>query len=349
MFSSKNLKKELKKEDVDNFLSKLHSETILIIPHESTDHDAYGASYALKMVLEQVFKDDKRIFVVMPQPSLELNDFIKKLSLPSFENDLNVIMESLQKGKLVNYDTILVDISDKSRFTDPDIDEIVSKSNNLLIVDHHYADAVYDSPSLIVERTSASEVILDIIGILGLDKKILGNEKLCDALIGGILIDTSFLYYATTKTFSNLAFLSECGNYRRVYSTLRSVRREIAEKIARIKGAKRAEMIRINDFIILVTYVGSYEASVASALINLGANVALVISKKKTRGKIYYRVTGRGSGVNLALIFNKIAEKIGGSGGGHPSAAGLVIEESKVADEKHLAKIVVRELLDSIV
>ena len=108
-------------------------------------------------------------------------------------------------------------------------------------------------------------------------------------------------------------------------------------------------MFRYDDFIVLVTHVGSYEASVASALVSLGANVGIAISKKKEKKQVIYRVSGRSTGrLNLGQIFTDLANEFSGTGGGHKSAAGLKIHGDMVQSEELLAKKIVESIINKI-
>ena len=347
MFSSKNLRKELNKEECVKFINNLAHDLILIIPHESTDLDAYASALVLRRILTLSQKTkNTETYIIMPHPSLDLKEFLDKIKLPDFSEEYEKIKEHIRNIP-EKYVTILVDTSSVERFTDLNLKEINKKSAKIFAIDHHLSSEE-QIETLAVKRSSTTVITLEFAEKTGLLDEILGDRKICNAAIGGIISDTAFLYYADKHTFNMLSKLIECGDYQLVYSALRGTKKEIPEKIARIKGAKRAEMIRKDDKIILVSHVNSYEASVASALISLGASISVVISKKKEKNKRIYRVIARGSGVDLSKLLGELAEEIGGQGGGHPSAAGMIIDSEKIKDESTLAKLIIRRLLKRI-
>ncbi|MGQ4890920.1 MAG: DHH family phosphoesterase [Candidatus Njordarchaeia archaeon] len=343
MSSSKNLRKELDKKTCEKFIEKISHDVVLIVPHESTDLDAYASALILHKIINLASAKTKT-FIILPQPSQDLKKFLIKMKLPDFAEEYEETKKII-RSQLTQYISVLVDTSSVKRFTNPELREIIEKSEKILAIDHHLASEE-NLETLSLERSSTTVVTLELAEKLDLLDRILSDRKICNAAIGGILSDTAFLYYVDQPTFHMLSKLIKCGNYQSIYSALKQTRKELPERIARIKGAKRAEMIRKDDKIILVSHVNSYEASVASSLINLGANISIVISKKKERNKTVFRVIARGSGIDLSKLFSELAEEIGGQGGGHPSAAGMVIDEEEINDESTLAKLIIRRLLE---
>jgi len=300
------------------YLMETSSKNIILVPHELTDIDSFAAAWGLKELLLRL---GLRSVVYLPKVSGELKYVIKSLDFPDFSDDLKKINEILEKA--LPYTTILVDFSSPERITDEKLKDIVLASEHIIALDHHIATSPpFVSVVLIKKYTSASEIVLDMIIEMNHTEILETNYKLATALIGGILYDTAFLSHATKKTFELLSILVEKGDYRKILHCLKHIPRDISERIARLKGAQRAQVLRLNDYLIVITHVGSYESSVASALIGLGADVALSISKKKNG----FRVSGRSRGmINLGEIFQQIAEKYKGTGGGHPGAAAITL------------------------
>ena len=300
------------------YLMETGSKNIILVPHELTDIDSFAAAWGLKELLLRL---GLQSFIYLPKISGELEYLITSLEFPDFSDDLKKINEILKETS--TYTTILVDFSAPERITNEKLKDFILASEQIIAVDHHITTP---SPSvnvvLIRKYTSASEIVLDMIIEMNYMKILETNSKLATALIGGILYDTAFLSHVTKKTFEFLSVLIEKGDYRKILHCLKHVPRDVSERIARLKGAQRAQILRLNNYLIAITHVGSYESSVASALISLGADVALSISKKKNS----FRVSGRSRGiVNLGEIFQRIAEKYKGTGGGHPGAAAITL------------------------
>ncbi|MHA1675853.1 MAG: DHH family phosphoesterase [Candidatus Njordarchaeales archaeon] len=331
--------------EIHFFLNKIldYKHPIVIIPHESTDLDAYASAYLTKEILTTLKKGD--FYIVMPEPSQELSYFINEFSLQDFMDDFHEALNLTNR----KFSIIIVDIADPRRFINPKIIEFISKAEEIFVIDHHASSSARIKNSLSLPLSSTSEILLLIAEKYDILESLCDDRKLVNAVIGGILSDTAFLLHANQTTFYFLSKLTKFGDYKRVYSVLKGGKKDISERIARIKGAQRAEMFRYDDFIVLVTHVGSYEASVASALVSLGANVGIAISKKKEKKQVIYRVSGRSTGrLNLGQIFTDLANEFSGTGGGHKSAAGLKIHGDMVQSEELLTKKIVESIINEI-
>ncbi|MFW9783246.1 MAG: hypothetical protein ACFFFB_13270, partial [Candidatus Heimdallarchaeota archaeon] len=56
---------------------------------------------------------------------------------------------------------------------------------------------------------------------------------------------------------------------------------ELSERIARVKGLKRVGLLKAENWLIGVSRVSNFSASVATTLINVGFDVGIIFSKKK--------------------------------------------------------------------
>ena len=119
---------------------------------------------------------------------------------------------------------------------------------------------------------------------------------------------------------------------------------DMSRRISRMKGAQRLKFERIGDWIIAISEIGAFEAAVCHALLNIGADVAIVGSQKDDD----FRVTGRATkpavnaGIHLGDIMNSMSVEIGGEGGGHDGAAGF----SGQGDVEAMLNILSRKSMD---
>jgi len=102
---------------------------------------------------------------------------------------------------------------------------------------------------------------------------------------------------------------------------------DISERIARLKACRRMKLMRIYGWLIVFSHVGSFQASAARALIDVGANLAIVGSQEKNEISIsmradreFYAETGVHLGRDLA---KPLGEYLNGMGGGHSTSAGV--------------------------
>ena len=341
MNSSRTSKKSLSREDVLSFFRMIAGNEVIIIPHEITDHDAYAASMLLKTILEKHFVNKYKVTLLVSSISNELKEFLERIGI-QYGTEIDLDLPSFN-----DYTVILVDITAPQRFTNPKIVEIINNAKRILAIDHHIAENE-NVHTLFLSRTSTTEVVLEIAHVLDLLNELLKDKLLVNLSIAAILTDTSMLYYADEYTFQTLSLLVPRGEYKVVYTILKGAKKGVSERMARLKGVKRALILKVDDKIIAVTKVGSYEGSVASALISLGANIAIVVSEKREKGKKYYRISGRSSGFDLSKIFLQLNKYEGFVGGGHRTAAGLIVDADKVKDASQLIKMIIDKLLEEL-
>jgi len=123
-----------------------------------------------------------------------------------------------------------------------------------------------------------------------------------------------------------------------------------SERIARLKSAGRSKVTVIGDWIVAMSELGSYQSSAARGLLSLGAHVAFVGGEAKDRVRVNMRSTewfSEKTGIHLGRdVAIPLGKQLGGTGGGHPSAAGL----SATGDVERCLKACVnrvRKLLES--
>jgi len=210
------------------------------------------------------------------------------------------------------------------------------RKKKTIIIDHHQkaaeipAGSAFDS-----EAASTTEIIY------GLFKKykIKPSETAAKAIVYGMIADTAGMRYAKTKTFSLMSEILE--NHKLDYQKLLAEiyeERDISERIAWLKTARRLEFRNLKNKLIVTSGVAAFESSAASKLMGLGADVVLVTSQKP--GEV--RIVGRARhGINLAEIFTKVANELKGTGGGHPGACVMNLQEGK---DKAAINLVIKEL-----
>jgi len=207
------------------------------------------------------------------------------------------------------------------------------KNKKTIIIDHHQkaaeipAGSAFDS-----EAASTTEVIY------GLFKKykIKFAENIAKAIIYGIIADTGGMRFAKTKTFALMAEILAGFNldYQNLLSEIHE-ERDMSERIAWLKAARRVEFRNVKNKLIVTSEIAAFESSAASKLMGLGADVVLVVSQKPGET----RVVGRARhGINIAEIFTKVANELKGTGGGHPGACVMNLQEGK--DKEALRKVI---------
>lgn len=316
------------KSNFENFLVSIKNKNILIITHDLVDIDSLVSCFILKFFLNQYFKNQK-ISIYFSELSKSTKDFMKNFSekFPRFnfayQKNIN-----LTKVNAV----LIVDTNNLNQIELNDNLDISRLGIPYIFIDHHYLGEKseinnIEKSNLIFENySSTAEIILDLFEFY----KIPLNIPLKILMIAAILTDSGFFKYGNNKTIQNVCkLLCEDIDIQDVLFLLKSDI-DISEKIARIKGMQRVELIREGEFLIGITNVSSFGASVATMLIKLGFDIAIVLSKEVNQ----YRINTRAkkgvcikTGLHLGKILEEISEQHEGSGGGHDGAASLTIDK----------------------
>jgi len=295
-------------------LNEVCPKKICILCHQNADPDAICSAFALSGLLRRL---------------------IPEVKIQCFSDGLNKVSKKVVKSLKMNISTpydindcdlyFLVDTSNFEQLGNLK-DHIREVSEPIIILDHHechpegkkisslyiHDDSVY----------SASEIVYNLYKKLNMIPRSLDAY----ALLIGITYDSRHFILGTPDTFESATTLMRLGaNYEEIIELLRSSL-DYSERIARLKAAKRHTIHIIEGWIIVVSKISVFEASVARSLLDLGADIALVASEKKKEKNI--RISGRArrgitreTGLNLGKIFQKIGPLINGEGGGHQNAA----------------------------
>lgn len=229
--------------------------------------------------------------------------------------------------------------------------ETLKKSDGVLvIVDHHHPhpDMEKLADQMIVDEkaAAAAEVVYRLVKA--------GKHELdpveATALLAATFVETKHFLLANKSTFEMAAGLVESGASPRRLSEMLTSHMNRSERIARLKSAGRSQVTVIGDWIIAKSELGSYQSSAARGLLSLGAHVAFVGGEAKERVRVNMRSTEwftEKTGIHLGRdVAIPLGRELGGTGGGHPSAAGL----SASGDVEDCLKVCVervRKLLES--
>jgi phosphoesterase RecJ-like protein len=128
------------------------------------------------------------------------------------------------------------------------------------------------------------------------------------------------------------SIMEQGASLDKVLKALQSPPPDISQRIARLKAAKRMHVLRAGELIIAITHVGAYEASAARALLDLGADVAIIVSEHGAETRVVARARKDAEekyGIHLGRdIMEELARRLGGGGGGHSQAAAVSTQAS---------------------
>ncbi len=273
---------------------------VLYLCHRNADPDAIGCSFALS----RAFGGEIGAVDDLSRTGISLANIIGARVL------INPPVE--------DYDlVVVVDTSVKTQLGD-------RLPANYALVDHHLDEGLLEGALFYIQKPtkSTAEIVWTI--LKENDKKV--DEKSALGLMAGMIADTGRFKRASPGTFLAAAELLDAGGfaYEKAQEAL-SVPPDLSQRIALLKAASRAEIVRQGDWLIACTWVNSFEGSAAMALVDLGADVAFVAGRHGNLIRISARCSREAArrGINLAKLLGEVGRAHGGDGGGHRSAAAL--------------------------
>ena len=289
----------------------------VVICHRHADVDAYCAAYSVVDIIRK-FKKGIDISIATPDG---LNVTAKRVANKypimtidsiDFENvDLAVIVDTGHLSLLGIYE------------------EPIKNSNCVKVfLDHHpLSDSIKDVADYIIINdlaTSTCELIVDIFYAM----KLSISKTVSQVLLTGIIFDSQHLRLVN---YQGIKIVSElCGRGASIGDSIEIGlnSRDRSERIARLKGVQRLSLYSFGDWVVGSTEIGSFQASVAKAIIDLGADFTLAVGQTNEGSRCCLRSTQsfhKSTGIHLGNdIAKKIAINMEGVGGGHPTAASFI-------------------------
>lgn len=288
-------------------------DSVVVLGHHNADPDAIGAAQGIKELIEKL-KPETSVHVLMPEDISRLSrQIIEGLELELYEKysgeyDTVVVVDSGSLNQLGEWETA---IKDHEQVT--------------ILIDHHEVDSELTEILDLMIHDNEANSTCEIIYRLYEKYQIKPSTGTAKALLAGIAFDTRFFSIGGSNAYDAVSSLLEiAGDVADVLSLFR-VESDISERIARLKAAQRAEIQRVEDWVIVFSEVSSFQASAARALVSLGADLAVVVGVEGNKLRASLRSTQRfhnGTGLHLGVMISRYSEEHGGSGSGHPTAAG---------------------------
>lgn len=287
-------------------------EPVLVATHANADPDALASSLLLNNLLRDLgFRD---VDLAFPEGPSKLSRKIMSA--------LDIRLRYLRRPERKVYRAAaIVDATNSAQLSV--FRATVEQAGTLLVIDHHtppgelVARASY---SLIREEPATTVIVCR--AIEGFSTRLEGN--LATLALSGILFDSRRFVRATPEALRVVARLLELGGNYELALSLLEEEAPYAERVARLKGALRCQVLNVGGYLVAVSEIGSYEAAVARALVSLGADVAIVVSERDGECRLSIRTsrsfldkTKLSASRDIALT---IARLLGGEGGGHDAA-----------------------------
>ncbi len=301
---------DIELEELRGILSK----RIMIFCHKSADPDAICSAYAVKGLAEALGSS---------RASIILTGGAKRVSRRIIRA---LEIETVEEASIDEAEALIVLDTSSLRQLDEWGERIASSDKPRVIIDHHAPnpEALRSASLSIIDEgsTSTCEVVYWIYRGLGISP----TAKVARALLMGIAYDSKHFQVGGSRSFRAVSKLLEVEDALAEIMALLASEMDRSERIARLKAARRMRIHEVGGWIIALSQIGSFQASASRALLELGADVALVAGGEESI-KMSLRSTerfNREASIHLGRdVAIPLGKELGGVGGGHASSAGV--------------------------
>ena len=308
---------------LDEILEEIKSaDKIVILTHETPDGDAIGSCLGLKLALEKIGKHSD---IIMTNYARTF-EFLPRVSEIETESDIK------------DYDLAIS--LDCANFKRLDNREYFENAKKTIVIDHHGSNNMYGDINYVNPVAPAcSEILLAILSYYEIEVDV----EIGTCLMTGIITDTGGLQYpaTTADTFEYAAELLRKGVdiadiCKRTLQTKTKANFELQKRVM-----DRMEILENGK--VAFSYIDQKDMDEVNAeegdhegLVNIGRNIEgieiSIFIRQKDNEKAYKVSLRSGSYVNVSdvcLMFG---------GGGHPRAAGALIQGTKEQVKEKLLK-----------
>ena len=291
----------------------MECDKVIIMGHSNPDIDAIGSALGVYRIATSLRKD---AYIVADRESPSIKAFTECLP----EEYDNVLISEETALNEIDSETLLV-VVDTHKKSYVEQEELLDKTNKIVVIDHHRRSADFISQSILtfqeVYASSAAELVTELIQYMLQKPRI--PKIVAEGLLGGIFMDTKgFQFKSGVRTFDAAAFLRSLGadtievkkmftdsldDYLLISDTIRNA--EVHENLA-IAVCPSG----VNNTVIV--------ARAADELLGIsGIDVCFVLCNINDSIIISGRSTGE---VNVQVILEELG------GGGHMNMAGAKLE-----------------------
>ncbi|HLE35406.1 MAG TPA: DHH family phosphoesterase, partial [Nitrososphaerales archaeon] len=301
---------------------------VYVITHRLADVDAYCSAYATANLLRSITRSN--VNVVLPEGLNTIAEQVSKTFPMSIDSSPNFAKADLIAIVDTNNPLLLSQMKD----------EIITSKARKVLIDHHpmakNGEKLANAKFVDTRASSASELVYRLYK----ENKVKMSKQIAQVLLVGIMADSQHLFLASSKTIEAVNDLCKCGASLELAKKVLTHERDPSERIARLKAAQRVSVYSANSFIAAFSRVGSFQASAARALLDLGADVAIVVGGDEKASKASLRATQKFYNESKLHLGTDIAGKLTDLGGGHPTAASLSVK----VGEDELAKMLMNAI-----
>lgn len=298
----------------------LAADQIFIMGHANADIDSFGASVGIYRIARSL--EHKSQIVIDPDDCPSIAPALARFMGSDYYNGF--MIDCSQALSKITPDTLLI-IVDTNRAGLTQCPELISKTRNIVVIDHHRqtGERIENQVLSYIEpfSSSASEMVTEFFKYISDGIKPRPIEA--DTLYSGIMVDTNnFASQTNVRTFEAVAYLKRAGaDLVRVRKMFRS---NPSEYMIRAQAIGNAEIF-LKCYAIarlpLVSSITNYPvvgAKVANSLLDMD-NIKASFVLSEFKGKTYINARSIDE-ANVQLLMEKLG------GGGHVSAAACQLD-----------------------
>jgi len=323
--------------EIIKIIDETQANFVLLLCHHNSDPDAICSAYAFQSLLKQ-FRPNVTVEIGTGQGISKLSKHLLR-HIPITVN----IYPNVEKAQVI----VLLDtntIQQLGRLAE----RVTNSTAPIIVIDHHAAHPETEHIAKLCVTNEEAASTCEIVYSFFKQSNTKPDLDTAKALFLGIAFDTRHFVLANSVTFKTIAELCDAGVNAQEAVAILSLPMDFSERVARMKACRRANLLKIGEWIIALSHVGAYQASAARALIDLGAHMAAVAGQRNDSIEISLRCTrdfNRITGIHLGKdIAKPLGVLLQGMGGGHATAAGVNGAGDVEAGLKRCLRLLKKEL-----
>ena len=311
-----------------------NSSNIVVMGHKNADVDALGAAFGVYRMGKM---HAKPVNIVLETYNQTVSTMLTRLE--NVDEYSGVFINSTQALSKVDDNTLLV-IVDTHRESMLESPQLISKTKQIVVIDHHRRGADFVPNTVLVYHEPYSSSTCEMMTeILQYSKDKTSLTKLeAECLYSGMVLDTkNFTFKTGVRTFEAASFLRKQGVDTISIKTMFQL--DFTSYVKKASIIRDAEIYK--DNIAIGTYceiegdITTLAAVAADEMLNIKGITASFVLCRTENGVI---ISGRSlGGINVQLILEKLG------GGGHLTIAGAQIEDITLDKAVELLKDAVED------
>ncbi len=309
---------------------------VIVMGHKYSDYDAIGAAIGMAFFAKSCGVESHVVVEPKTTLSASLVEYV-------VENGFKNFITPSKAVDICSKESLVI-IVDTQRQVLVDVPELMNKSGDVIVIDHHRRADDYISDALISysvpSASSTCEMVSELIQYSSIQDY--PSSAIATALLSGIVLDTKdFVLRTSQRTFEAAGFLRDNGadtvQVRKFFALdtdMAALKNEIVSSGKIFNGFMIGYALKDDKNIRIIT------SSAADDMLNIDGVRASFVIYKLSAGK--YQISARSLGEeNVQLIMERLG------GGGHSTMAATQINASDIDETRKTLIEAINEYLNN--